>query len=51
MAVEKLLSQHPVTLMPHVLHILSAFPETMHPTEFLHLLPQVCSGSGLRTVP
>lgn len=51
MAVEKLLSQHPVTLMPHLLHILSAFPETMHPTDFLPLLSQVCSGSLLRTVP
>ena len=41
--VEKLLLHHPVTLMPRILEILDSIPETLPPSEYLHLLPKVCS--------
>lgn len=39
---EKLLLHHPITLAPHLLDIVSSFPETVPPTQYLHLLPKVC---------
>ena len=42
-AVRKLLQRHPFTLMPHVLDILSCFPETLPPKIYIDILPKACS--------
>ena len=38
---EKLLRSHPYSLAPHLLELLSSFPETLAPAAYLHLLPKV----------
>lgn len=42
-AVKKLLQRHPYALMPHVLEILSCFPETLIPKSYIGILPKACS--------
>lgn len=39
-AVKKMLQRHPYTLMPHVLEILSCFPETLPPKSYADILPK-----------
>lgn len=40
-AAATLLQHHPYTLTPHILDILSSFPETLPPKTYLNLLPMV----------
>ena len=44
-SVNMLLRHHPYTLMPHLLDILASVPETVPPSQYLHLLPKVNIGS------
>ena len=46
-SVETLLQHHPFTLMPHLLDILASVPETVPPSQYLHLLPKVRHGSHI----
>lgn len=39
-ALRKLLQRHAYTLMPHLLEILSCFPETLPPKSYIDILPK-----------
>ena len=44
-SVETLMQHHAYTLTPHLLDILASVPETVPPSQYLHLLPKVSHGS------
>ncbi|KAK9916721.1 hypothetical protein WJX75_006244 [Coccomyxa subellipsoidea] len=46
-AVKKMLQRHTYTLMPHVLEILSCFPETLPPKSYADILPKAAREDGL----